>query len=226
VEVEVLRVFLGEDGTGGNPLGVVLEGSSVPEDERQAFAARLGYSETVFVDDAREGRIRIFTPAAELPFAGHPTVGTAWLLADRGMDVDVLRPPAGDMPTWSDDGFRWVRARASWVHAIDLVELESPEAVDALTGPPDGAASWYPWAWEDREAGRFRSRYFVLELGIAEDEATGAAAVLISDRLGRGLEIRQGSEGRSRIKTRIGPDGTIDLGGRVRHEALRTMEVS
>ena len=41
----------------------------------------LGFSETVYVDDPDTGQLRIFTPAAELPFAGHPLVGTAWLLS-------------------------------------------------------------------------------------------------------------------------------------------------
>jgi len=79
-ELHVLRVFLGDGGTGGNPLGVFLDGGSVPEGRRQDVAADLGFSETVFVDDAARGEIRIYTPAVEIPFAGHPVVGTAWLL--------------------------------------------------------------------------------------------------------------------------------------------------
>jgi PhzF family phenazine biosynthesis protein len=58
----LVRVFCGEDGSGGNPLAVFLEGAQVPEDDRQAVAAELGLSETVFVDDAARGEIRIFTP--------------------------------------------------------------------------------------------------------------------------------------------------------------------
>ncbi|HWC07710.1 MAG TPA: PhzF family phenazine biosynthesis protein, partial [Solirubrobacterales bacterium] len=74
-EVHVLRVFTGEDGRFGNPLGVFLDGAAVPLDERQAVAANLGFSETVFVDDRRRGACRIFTPGSELGFAGHPSVG-------------------------------------------------------------------------------------------------------------------------------------------------------
>src|SRR4051812_47047692 len=77
-----LRVFCAEDGSGGNPLGVFLEGAEVPRNRRQAVAADLGFPETVFVDDADRGAIRIFTPAEELDFAGHPSVGAAWLLED------------------------------------------------------------------------------------------------------------------------------------------------
>jgi predicted PhzF superfamily epimerase YddE/YHI9 len=49
----------------------------------------------VFVDDAERGEMRIFTPAVELPFAGHPVVGTAWLLArERDAVPRCARPPA------------------------------------------------------------------------------------------------------------------------------------
>ena len=98
IEVRVPRVFCAPDGGFGNPLGVVLDGPSVPADDRQALARHLGYSETVFVDDAPRGRIAIYTPEVELPFAGHPSVGTAWMLLGEGYGADVLRPPAGDVP--------------------------------------------------------------------------------------------------------------------------------
>src|SRR3954468_5580797 len=80
----LLRVFCDEEGHGGNPLAVFLDGATVAQHERQAVATELGYSETVFVDDTERGRLRIFTPVSEMPFAGHPTVGTAWLLREQG----------------------------------------------------------------------------------------------------------------------------------------------
>ncbi len=210
--LHVLRVFVGPDDRHGNPLGVFLDGSAIPDATRQAVAADLGFSETVFVEDARTGRIRIFTPGAELRFAGHPTVGTAWLLAEVGMPVDALQVPAGTVLTWPEGDRRWVRAEAGWVHPMNLVELPGAADVEALDGPPPGEGSYYPWAWEDRTAGLIRSRYFAPAIGVPEDEATGAAAVVITARLGRGLEIRQGIG--SSLSTRLGPDGTVDLGGR------------
>src|SRR6201999_2188361 len=79
-ELHVLRVFCDSSWSHGNPLGVFLDGAEVPEERRQAIAAELGFSETVFVDDPASGRMKIFTPGLELGFAGHPSVGTAWLL--------------------------------------------------------------------------------------------------------------------------------------------------
>ncbi len=109
--LHTLLVFLGPDGAGGNPLGVVLEGADVPPARRQAMAADLGFSETVFVDDRESGELRIHTPTVELPLAGHPLVGTAWLLAHAGTPVDTLRPPAGEVPTWSEGGLTWILGR-------------------------------------------------------------------------------------------------------------------
>ena len=88
--VHLLRVFCSEDGSGGNPLAVFLDGSAVSAESRQGVAAELALSETVFVDDAERGQIRIFTPSVELDFAGHPSVGTAWLLAEQRTPVEAL----------------------------------------------------------------------------------------------------------------------------------------
>lgn len=90
-DLDVLRVFCGPDGGGGNALGVVRDGSALPgAAARAALAAELGFSETVFLDDAARGTVDIHTPSVPLTFAGHPLVGVAWLprtlgrLAGRG----------------------------------------------------------------------------------------------------------------------------------------------
>lgn len=71
---------------GGNPLAVVLEADGLSSEAMQAVAQEFNLSETVFVlkpeNPAHSARIRIFTPTRELPFAGHPTIGTATLLAE------------------------------------------------------------------------------------------------------------------------------------------------
>jgi trans-2,3-dihydro-3-hydroxyanthranilate isomerase len=73
---------------GGNPLAVILDGRGLDDGEMQAIAREMNLSETVFVlpPTRRDcaARVRIFTPARELPFAGHPTIGTTWVLATRG----------------------------------------------------------------------------------------------------------------------------------------------
>ena len=210
--LHVLKVFVGEDGAGGNPLGVFLDGHEVPEAARQPIAKRLGFSETVFVDDRSRGELRIFTPEAELPFAGHPLVGTAWLLLREGHDVLVLRPPAGEAAVRVEGGSVFVTGRPEWSPPFEMLELSSPADVDALEGPQDGK-DLGTWAWEDEAAGKVRVRVFPSELGIAEDEATGSFAVLLCAALGRSISIRQGRG--SRIQARLLDDGAVEFGGRV-----------
>ncbi|WP_141339982.1 PhzF family phenazine biosynthesis protein [Bradyrhizobium sp. USDA 3458] len=72
---------------GGNPLGVVLDSEGLSTEEMQAIATEFNYSETTFVlppqDKANDAQVRIFTVRSEIPFAGHPNVGTAFVLASR-----------------------------------------------------------------------------------------------------------------------------------------------
>jgi predicted PhzF superfamily epimerase YddE/YHI9 len=225
MELTVVRVFLGPDGRGGNPLGVFLEGAAIPPDRRQAVAVDLNFSETVFVDNREKGRIRIFTPGRELPFAGHPSVGTSWLLHETGTPIDVLRPPAGDVRVRRDPERTWVTADPAWVaHAFRFAELPAPADVEAHPQPPMGNPGVYVWSWIDESAGELRSRCFPTDFGIAEDEATGLAAVMLGGRLRRPLTIRQGVG--SEILVRPQPDGMVEIGGRVELVERRPYKVA
>jgi predicted PhzF superfamily epimerase YddE/YHI9 len=212
-QLEVVRVFVAPDGGGGNPLGVFLDAASFAGADQQAIAADLGYSETVFVEDLPTARLRIFTPAVELPLAGHPLVGTSWLLHREGSAAAVLRPPAGEIPTWQDGELTWIQARPEDGPEFDLVELDSAEAVEHLEGSPDGGGRSVAWAWIDQPAGTMRVRAFLPDLGVPEDEATGAAALRLCAHAGRALEIHQGSA--SVLHTRPADGATVALGGRV-----------
>jgi predicted PhzF superfamily epimerase YddE/YHI9 len=218
--LHLLRVFCAEDGSGGNPLGVFLDGGAVPPERRQEVAADLGLSETVFVDDAGSGAIRIFTPAEELDFAGHPSVGTAWLLGD----IRWLRPPVGEVPVRRDGADVYVTARPEWGPPWPLVELDTPEAVEALDGPPGGSDLVVAWAWIDADRGTLRARAFGSRIGIAEDEATGSAATKLCAQAGRPVEIRQGRG--SRIVARPAGDGMVEIGGRSALDDVRDYTLS
>jgi predicted PhzF superfamily epimerase YddE/YHI9 len=204
--LHLLRVFCDERGEAGNRLGVFIAGAEVPAARRQAVAADLGFSETVFVDDAERGELRIFTPAVELPFAGHPAVGSAWLLR-----VDRLRVPAGELPVRYEGDETFVTARPEWSPAFEWEQLESPAAVEALEGPPGGHDHLGVWAWIDEGGGTIRARVFPVRYGIAEDEATGSAATILCARLGRALDVRQGRG--SRIRVRPVDSGYVEVGG-------------
>jgi predicted PhzF superfamily epimerase YddE/YHI9 len=220
-ELHVLRVFTDQDGEWGNRLGVFLHGSEVPERERQRTAASLGYSETVFVEDLETGRIRIHTPSLELPFAGHPTVGTAWLMSTTGRPLSTLRPPAGEVAVRveGDGDGAHVEARPEWAPRFEYRSLFSAAEVGELSGPPAGGANVYAWAWIDEAAGTIRARAFVPEAGIVEDEATGSAALVLCARLGRPITIHQGHG--SVIEARPAAGGRVEVGGKVRLDEVR-----
>jgi trans-2,3-dihydro-3-hydroxyanthranilate isomerase len=90
---------------GGNPLAVVLDADGLSTERMQAIAAEFNYAETTFVlppkDPAHTAEVRIFTPKAEMPFAGHPNVGTAFVLARANPELGdrlVFEEKAGLVP--------------------------------------------------------------------------------------------------------------------------------
>ena len=217
IDVVVLRVFTDEDGNFGNPLGVVDAGAVNPSD-RQRIATELGYSETIFIDMPAPGagtaHARIFTPATELPFAGHPTVGASWWLREMGTPVHTLQVPAGVVQVSYDDDLAAIRARAAWAPEFAIYEVDSTDELFAAepSDYPDDVEN-YLWTWTDRDNSVLRSRMFAAGLGVPEDEATGAAAVRITDYLSRDLTIVQGKG--SVIRTQWSPDGWVRIAGRV-----------
>lgn len=132
-------MFCGPDGRHGNALGVVRDGRDHPDvASRQELARRLGFSETVFVDDPERGHLDIYTPGVRLPFAGHPLVGAAWLL-----DLEVLELGVGEVFARQDGEFSWITARPEWAPPRTLERYGSAAEVEALTGPPPGGGSTY-----------------------------------------------------------------------------------
>ena len=226
IDVTVLRVFTDSDGNYGNPLGVV-DNSTVAPGDRQRIAAELGYSETVFIDLPQPGgnsaSAHIFTPVAELPFAGHPTVGASWWLRETGLPVHTLRVPAGILQVEYDDDRAVVNARSEWAPEFAIYDLASVD--ELLAADPDDftdADENYLWAWIDEANGTLRSRSFAPHLGIPEDEATGAAAVRMTDYLSRDLTIIQGKG--SVIETRWSPEGWVRLAGRVVNDGTSRLD--
>jgi predicted PhzF superfamily epimerase YddE/YHI9 len=224
-DVHVLRVFTDAEGRFGNHLGVVLNTASFSDERRQAIAAELGFSETVFVDDVATASLRIFTPATELPLAGHPLVGTAWLLGKlAGAPIDTLRPQkAAPVTTWQDENGTWIRALVSDAPPWGFVQVESPAAVEALPVPPGPEYVHHSfWAWIDEPSGHIRARVFASWAGVPEDPATGSAALRLVDELQRPVRILQGQG--CVIQARPGKaDGTAEVGGLVVEDAMRSV---
>jgi PhzF family phenazine biosynthesis protein len=104
----ILNVFTdGDDTFSGNPLCVFEDAQGLSDKDMQDLARQLNLSETTFITSAPAevtANVRIFTPNYELPFAGHPTLGTAYVVHDlsSAQDEVLLRMPAGDIPVRVD----------------------------------------------------------------------------------------------------------------------------
>ena len=128
---------------GGNPLAVFPDASGLSDADMQALAREFNLSETTFVlppaDPANTARVRIFTPAYELPFAGHPNVGTGYVLARQGRDTDgILRfeEAAGlvEVTAARDAKDEVTGATVAAPQSLTLADGPSPEAVAACAG--------------------------------------------------------------------------------------------
>lgn len=129
---ETLDVFTNQR-FGGNPLAVFPDANGLTGAEMQALAAEFNLSETAFVlppaDPAHTARVRIFTPRTELPFAGHPNVGTGWLLASKGRDQD------GVLLFEEEAGLVRIEAQRDSGRLMS-VRIGAPQPLVAEDGPP------------------------------------------------------------------------------------------
>lgn len=172
---------------GGNPLAVFTDAGDLSDQQMQRIAAELNLSETVFIrkqSGPQRWAIRIFMPKREIPFAGHPTVGTALLIKQLGWldeitgcsslvleDVNAVSQASPDLSLW--------RARLGQAQVQDLcIYSVSKHTFD------------------------IRMRMFAPLAGIAEDPATGSAAAALVGALAlrneqstnKGWMIEQGCE--------------------------------
>jgi len=127
---------------GGNQLAVIPDATNLPEHDLQRIAREFNFSETTFVyppkDNQNTARVRIFTPTMEVPFAGHPIIGTAVALADAGHGPDMtLELGIGPIATQAENG------RASFVTSAPLQRLHEPDIslVSRALGTPIDAIS-------------------------------------------------------------------------------------
>ena len=233
--MRVVRVFT-RNGSGGNHLGI--HDGLLPDDVMRTVATSLAYSETIFVDEPGDDGavgVRIFTPADELPFAGHPLVGATWHIATPGAAValrcgiGVVAGHRNDVETASIEVAYLPPVErtttpgvvASWIARMPLPYevhlLASPDAVAAyeLADRPDHRLVW---ARDDGRDGLVRARFFAPGMGVVEDPATGSAAVALAAVLrheGEGsgsATIDQGAE--------IGSPSRIDLAWTVRDTVI------
>ena len=216
LEYDVVDVFT-DRAFAGNPLAVVLGADELETAALQAIANEFHLSETAFPMAASDGadyRLRIFTPEVELPFAGHPSIGAAWVLAQRGhvtpgpvvqscgagrlaLEVAPAGGPVtltGGSPTLGPPRDAGPLLKAVGLSSRDLIGVEprvcgtgldwsyllvragavascAPD-VAAMEHVPGAGVSVFAWDGETASA-----RVFAGGVGVAEDPATGSAAL-------------------------------------------------
>jgi len=192
----------------GNQLAVFPDAARLPEAAMQPIALEFNFAETTFVlppRDARHAaRVRIFTPKAELPFAGHPTIGTAAVLVHLGLTKPcfVLEEGIGPVAIEVRDGKTYlssdkpietpaVKPALQGIEHEDaffagagvpfcFVRLKDKAAVDRATWLPELANAWSPNLYVFCGEKDLYARMFAPKLGIAEDPATGSGAVALA----------------------------------------------
>ena len=162
---------------GGNPLAVFPEAEGLTDNQMQQIACEFNFSESSFVFPPEYGntrKVRIFTPTAEVPFAGHPNIGTAFVLASTGMIEDfnesteiIFEEIAGLVPIFLrkfDDGSIWCELQApeklsigDKVSVEDLASAISLKSGDIITDthPPQHTSVGLPFViteLKDRQA--------------------------------------------------------------------------
>jgi PhzF family phenazine biosynthesis protein len=189
----------------GNPVAVVLEGRGLSSEDMQRVAAWTNLSETTFVlppsSPAADYRLRIFTPRAELPFAGHPTIGSAHAVLEAG----VAKPNVGRLRQECGAGILDLNVDA------DTLWLDAPSATHTAVGHSDLPAL------EKAIHSRFKGTPLVINVGprwlVAELSGADAVAALEPDmpllaELSNRLEIGgvtvygAASDGRSAVHVR------------------------
>jgi trans-2,3-dihydro-3-hydroxyanthranilate isomerase len=270
VRYRVVDVFADAAFT-GNPLAVVFDAGHLETARLQAIAREFNLSETTFPlppeDPRADYRVRIFTPTTELPFAGHPSVGTAWVLADEGtikpgrvvqqcgvgnleLDVAGAGGPVtltGGPPTVSEpldpapllaavrlgaQDHTGVPPRAAGVgvtfvylpvESVAAVARATPDPAAIAALPSDAGIAVFALAGEQVHA-----RVFPGGVGIAEDPATGSAALSLGVYLvASGLAA---TDGRTRYVitqgVEIGRPSRLDCAVTARDGAVQRTEVT
>lgn len=141
----IVNVFTRGGALTGNPLCVFEDGSALDAETMQALARQFNLSETTFIlpSDKASARVRIFTPSYEMPFAGHPTLGTAHVVRSlKGGDALGLEMKAG-LISVTASGERWtLQAKEPTARAVEHTRDELEEMLGLQ---PGDAAEWPLW---------------------------------------------------------------------------------
>jgi len=169
---------------GGNHLGVINDMTGLDSAVMQQIATELGFSESVFIDWMEGGTpsVRIFTPAIEMPFAGHPLVGAAWTLAAIGPGrVESMTCGVGEIPMRTDGEMTWVDTPL--VTAVSVAD--DAGEIAAAVGLPEPVGAWRVM---------MPIPYLVLDLGSGDAVSSASPDISALSELGASMCYLVGAE--------------------------------
>lgn len=222
----IFRVFCNLEGKFGNPVGIILdEKNAINPHDRQKISTKLGFSESVFINNLATGNISIFNPKKEVNFAGHALVGTAYYINQiTKKSITSLECKVDIILAWQEKDLTWIRASLKntppWLHE----QLKDAPSVETLSLSQTASKKHtVVWAWLDQNKGIIRARTFAPDWGISEDEANGSGSMQLAATLGQKLEIHHGNG--SVIYAKPTETGFADVGGRVEKDTFQKVEI-
>ncbi|MEP7034057.1 MAG: PhzF family phenazine biosynthesis protein [Actinomycetota bacterium] len=179
----ILNVFTaGDDPFSGNPLCVFDDAQGLTTDQMQSLARQLNLSETTFVSpvDGATAAVRIFTPSFEMPFAGHPTLGTAHVVRELFAtgDAVVLRMPAGDIAVRANGDTWTLQANPPTTRDVEASDADLARTVGLSAGTVAAKPLWVSTGVEQ----------LIVPLRSAADVRSAQADPRLLDELGPGAQ--------------------------------------
>ncbi|HSW65758.1 MAG TPA: PhzF family phenazine biosynthesis protein [Bacillota bacterium] len=211
-----IRVLCNDKSEFGETHAVIVdEAKALSPEERQVIATRLGFDETIFVNDLTMGNVSFFDTTKEVPFAGTAALAAAWFVNEHtNKPVENLICGSKSISTWQEDGLTWIATKFDTMPSWNVTQYDSPELVDAITpGEAKTLEHTLAWAWEDRAEGVIRARTLASDWDIPEVEANGSGSMMLAASLERPLRIKHGEGSVILAKTR--PGDVVAIGGKI-----------
>lgn len=142
-------------------MGIVIdEKQQLTPLRRQSLATNLGFDETVFINDLKSADVSIYNLQHEVSFAGHALLGTAWFIEQlSNRRITNLRCRGRSIHMHRDLSLIWLTADKSLLPHWKIMQLNSPEQIDALRMKGQGLQPTLFWAWVNQNASIIRARH-------------------------------------------------------------------
>jgi predicted PhzF superfamily epimerase YddE/YHI9 len=211
-----IRVLCNDKSEFGEAHAVIVDATkALSPEERQVIATRLGFDETIFINDLAAGNVSFFDTTKEVPFAGTAALAAAWFVNEySGKPIKNLICGSKSISAWQENGLTWIATKFDTMPSWNVIQYDSPELVNAITS--NGAKALehtLAWSWDDKVKGVIRARTLASDWGIPEVEANGSGSMMLATSLGRSLRIRHGKG--SVVLAEPRPDGMVAIGGKI-----------